>query len=75
MHLLIEMRLSHEKISEHVSTIFKVPMTRSNVADIKHEMARNYAETYESIAMHLRTGYLINADETKRVVYGGGHYV
>jgi Transposase IS66 family len=75
MYLLIEMRLSHEKISEHISTIFKVPITHSNVADIKHEMARNYADTYESIAEHLRTGFLINADETKGVVYGGGHYV
>ena len=75
IHLLIEMRLSHEKISEHVSAIFKLPMNRSIVADIKRDMARNYAETYQSILTHIRSGSLINADETKGVVYGGGHYV
>ena len=36
---------------------------------------KNYEPTYRRILEQIRSGPLVNADETKGVVYGGGHYV
>ena len=74
-YLLIEMRLSNQKIAEHFGTVFSVPITKSRVMDIKSELARKYEPTYRSILEQIANGPLAHADETKGVVYGGGHYV
>src|SRR5262249_23711908 len=74
-YLLIEMRLSNQKIREHIATIFNVPMTTTTANDTKMALAKKYEPTYRQILEHIASGPLVHADETKGVVYGGGHYV
>jgi Transposase IS66 family len=74
-YLLIEMRLSNEKIREHVVTVFDVPITTTLAHDTKALMAKKYEPTYRRILEQIASGPLVHADETKGVVYGGGHYV
>jgi hypothetical protein len=74
-YLLIEMRLSNQKIREHIATVFNVPITATTANDTKVALAKKYEPTYRQILKHLATGPLVHADETKGVVYGGGHYV
>jgi hypothetical protein len=69
------MRLSHQKISEHLATVFKISIKPSMINDIKSESASKYGPTYRWILDWIRRGSLVHADETKGVVYGGGHYV
>ena len=74
-YLLLELRLSHQKVREHIATVFGVTMRNTKVNDIKQEMARKYELTYHAILKKIVTGPVVHADETKGVVYGGGHYV
>lgn len=74
-YLLIEMRLSNEKIREHVATVFDVPITTTLAHDTKALMATKYEPTYRRILEQIASGLLVHADETKGIVYGGGHYV
>jgi hypothetical protein len=69
------MRLSNEKISEHVATVFDVPILGTMVNNIKHDMAKKYEPTYRAILKQIASDHVVHADETKGVVYGGGHYV
>ncbi len=75
VYLLVEMRLSNEKISEHIATVFGLPISRSMVNEIKRDMAKKYETTYRAILKRIASGHVVHADETKGVVYGGGHYV
>jgi hypothetical protein len=45
------------------------------VNEIKRKMAHKYEPTYRAILAQLTDGSVVHADETKGVVYGGGHYV
>jgi predicted RecB family nuclease len=74
-YLLIELRLSTEKVHEHLATVFRIPILGSKVHSIKEEMALKYESTYRAILHQIATGPVVHADETKGVVYGGGHYV
>jgi hypothetical protein len=74
-YLLIEMRLSNQKTRDHIATVFNVPMTTTTANDTKVALAKKYEPTYRQILEHLASGPLVHADETKGVVYGGGHYV
>jgi hypothetical protein len=75
VYLLIEMRLSNQKIREHVATVFNITITTTTAHDAKIVMARKYEPTYRGILEQIASGPLVHADETKGVVYGGGHYV
>jgi transposase len=75
VHLLIELRMSTQKIKEHVATVFNIVITKAMVINTKLMMARKYEETYQQILKEIANGPLVHADETKGVVYGGGHYV
>ena len=75
VYLLIEMRLSNQKIQEHVATVFNIAITTTTANDTKVMMARKYEETCRRILEQIASGSLVHADETKGVVYGGGHYV
>jgi predicted RecB family nuclease len=74
VYLLIEMRLSHQKIREHVATVFNIPITNTMANQMKTAMAKKYDPTYRRILQDIARGSLVHADETKGVVYGGGHY-
>src|SRR5215212_6033605 len=74
-YLLIEMRLSHQNIAEHLATVFEIPINPSTIHYIKSELATKYEPTYRQILNQIRSGPLVHADETKGVVFGGGHYV
>jgi predicted RecB family nuclease len=74
-YLLIEIRLSYQKIREHISTVFDIPITNTMANDMKAVMAKKYEPTYQLILKQIAGGTLVHADETKGVVYGGGHYV
>jgi len=75
LYLLIEMRLSNQKISEHVATVFNIAVTPTAVHYFKVELAHKYQPTYNRILEQIASGPLVHADETKGVVFGGGHYV
>lgn len=74
-YLIIEMRLSNQKVSEHLSTVFNVNVQKSQVNDIKCAMAKHYAPMHQRILERVAAGPLVHADETKAVVRGGGHYI
>jgi predicted RecB family nuclease len=74
-YLLIEVRLSHEMIRHHMATVFDLPIPGTTANDIKRMMAQKYEPTYRGILASITNGPVIHADETKGVVYGGGHYV
>src|SRR6516164_8157921 len=74
-YLLIEMRLSNQKIQEHMATVFNVPTRTTMASDTKVTLAKKYEPTYRQILEHIASGSVVHADETKGVVYGGGHYV
>jgi predicted RecB family nuclease len=74
-YLLIEMRLSHGKIKDHLATVFDIPILGTMVNVVKQQMANKYVSTYRSILAQIAGGPCVHADETKGVVYGGGHYI
>jgi hypothetical protein len=74
-YLLLELRLSHERAREHVATVFDVTVPNTMVSEIKKAMAKQYEPTYRGILDQIVSGPVVHADETKGVVYGGGHYV
>jgi hypothetical protein len=69
------MRLSYKNIREHVAAVFNIPITNTMAHDTKVAMAKKYAPTYRHVLDQIAGGSLVHADETKGVVYGGGHYV
>ena len=75
IYLLIELRLSLQKATEHVSSLFGIALPNSTAHDIKSELAEKYMPTYRDILRQIAKGALVHADETKGVVIGGGHYV
>jgi hypothetical protein len=75
IYLLIELRLSYQKVTEHVSSLFDVALPNSTAHDIKSDIAEKYLPTYRGILRQIVKGSLIHADETKGVVKGGAHYV
>jgi predicted RecB family nuclease len=74
-YLLLELRLSHERARDHVATVFDVTVPKPMVNEIKRAVAKQYEPTYRSILDQIVAGPVVHADETKGVVYGGGHYV
>jgi hypothetical protein len=74
-YLLIEMRLSYKNIREHIAAVFNIPITNTMAHDTKVAMAKKYEPTYRHVRDQIAGGSLVHADETKGVVYGGGHYV
>jgi predicted RecB family nuclease len=75
VYLLIELRLSYQKATEHLSSLFDVVVPRSIAQEIKSDTAEKYLPTYRGILRQIAKGSLIHADETKGVVMGRGHYV
>jgi hypothetical protein len=74
-YLLLELRLSHTKVQEHIATVFGVTVLKTMVNTIKRAMGKKYEPTYRAILEQIVAGPVVHADETKGVVYGGGHYV
>jgi Transposase IS66 family/RNase_H superfamily len=74
-YLLIEMRLSHQQVADHVATVFSISMLSTMVSEIKTAVARRYEPIHKQILDRIAKGPLVHADETKGVVFGGGHYV
>jgi hypothetical protein len=69
------MRLSHVKIAEHLKSVFGLMINRSAVNGIKSFMANEYEPLYRTLLLSISRGAVVHADETKGVVYGGGHYM
>ena len=74
-YLLIELRLSQQKTAEHMSLLFDLPMTKTDIRRIKSGIAESYTPTYRGILRQIAKGGLVHADETTAVVNGGGHYI
>jgi hypothetical protein len=72
---MIELRLSNQKVADHLSFLFGLQIDRHEAYRIKAAMAEKYLPTYRAILRQISTGTLIHADETKGVVKGGGHYI
>jgi predicted RecB family nuclease len=75
IYLLIEARVSHKSISDHLKTLFDLVISPSRINDIKCFVANEYEALYRTILQSISSGNLVHVDETKGVVYGGGHYV
>jgi predicted RecB family nuclease len=75
IYLLIELRLSHTQIAAHLKTTFDLSIGHTAINDIKSSAATEYEPLYRSILQSIASGDLVHVDETKGVVYGGGHYV
>ncbi len=75
MHLLIEMRLSYQKISDHITSLFNLPVRKNTTTFLKSAMATKYEPVYRQILEQIAQGSLVHVDETKGVVKGGGHYI
>ena len=75
IYLLIELRLSHKQISAHLKSTFDLSISHTAINDIKAFAANEYEPLYRSILHSISAGNLVHVDETKGVVYGGGHYV
>ena len=71
----MDLRLSYQMVTEHMSSLFDVALPNSTAHDIKSDIAEKYLPTYHGILRQIAKGSLIHADETKGVVKGGGHYV
>jgi hypothetical protein len=69
------MRLSHRQIAEHIATVFKIDILVTTVTTIKTAAAKKYEPLYHRIIKRIANGALVHADETKGVVFGGGHYI
>src|SRR5262249_7988295 len=69
-YLLLELRLSHRKVQEHIATVFGLTVPYTMVNDIKQAMAKKYEPTYHAILKQIVAGPVVHADETKGVVYG-----
>ena len=79
-YLLIEMRLSYQKISDHITSLFNLPVRTNTPSYIKYEMANKYEATYRQILTQITQGSLVHADETKAgvtkgAINGGGQYM
>ena len=74
-YLLIELRLSTEKVREHLATVFRMHILGSKVHRIKEEMALKYESAYHAILRQIATGPVVHADETKALVKGHSGYV
>ena len=75
VYLMIELRLSNHKATEHASLLFDLPPDPPKAFHMKSAMAEKYMPTYRSILRQIAKGTLIHADETKGVVKGGDHYI
>jgi Transposase IS66 family/RNase_H superfamily len=75
IYLLMDLRLSYQMVTEHMSSLFDVALPNSTAHDIKSDIAEKYLPTYHGILRQIAKGSLIHADETKGVIKGGGHYV
>src|SRR5262249_2312860 len=75
VYLLIEMRLSHRNIRDHVATVFNIAIKNTPANDMKAAMAKKYEPAYRRILQNIASSFVVHADETKGVVYGGGHYI
>jgi predicted RecB family nuclease len=75
IYLLIEMRLSHANIAKHLKSVFGLIINSSTINDIKSFVANEYEPLYRTLLLSISRGAVVHADETKGVVYGGGHYM
>jgi hypothetical protein len=75
VYLMIELRLSNQKVAEHASLLFDSPLEATQAYHMKSAMAKKYTPTYQGILSQIAKGTLIHADETSGVVKGGGHYI
>ncbi len=75
IYLGMELRLSNAKIVDHLRQVYGLSMTSTTVHHIKSEIATQLEPIYQRILKSLKEGPIVQVDETKGVVYGGGHYV
>jgi len=71
----VELYISFPTVQRLLSRCFKLDMKISTLMEMKHDVAREYKSTYESILDHLVTGRLLHADETQVSIRGKTAYV
>jgi predicted RecB family nuclease len=76
MYEYVAHRTSLANIADTVRECFDLPVHVSQVADIKHQLARTYEGTYRRLLEKIAAGPLVHADETEiRVRTVGKGYV
>lgn len=75
VHQIVALRQSYNKVLENLSSIFDYNFDQRVALRAKSEMADYYTETYEIILSRLRTGKLVQVDETNVSIKGVNCYV
>jgi hypothetical protein len=60
IYLLVEMRLSHQKIADHLATVFKLPVPKSAVLARKRETARKLEPMHRLLLRKIASGSLVH---------------
>ncbi len=75
IYQIIELRMSNQKISDLMSAVFGLRVDKTAVNAIKFSEAALFKPLYEDLRKQIVCGASLHADETKGVVFGGGHYI
>lgn len=75
IYQIIELRMSNQKISDLMSALFGSRVDKTAVNAIKSSEAALFMPLYEVLRREIVCGASLHVDETKGVVFGGGHYI
>jgi len=75
VYLIIELRLSLERVTSNVRKLFDIPLWSDKTYKFKADTAESYRCVYDSILEDLCSGKLLHADETSISVQGTNAYV
>ena len=68
IYLIIEMRMSNQRIVEHLREVFDIKIEKTMITTIKEYAADEYSTIYDSLIKQIAQGTIVHADETGAVV-------
>ena len=75
VYLIIELRLSLERVTYHMRKLFRIPLWNDKIYKFKADTANAYHSVYDNILNNLCSGKLLHVDETTVSVGGTNGYV
>ena len=75
VYLIIELRLSLERVTYHMRKLFRIPLWNDKIYKFKADTANAYHSVYDNILNNLCSGTLLHVDETTVSVGGTNGYV
>ena len=64
VYLIIELRLSLDRVTSHIRNLFHIPLWNDKTYKFKTDAAESYRSVYNEIIVDLCSGKLLHADET-----------